>query len=139
MRGSCLCGGVIYEVDRLDMPIMHCHCETCRKAHAAAFTSTAGVYREHFRWLQGENLLSSYESSIGKQRFFCSVCGSHLIAERQNQSHIILRVATLDEDPNMRPVAHAWTQESVPWLQDDNNLQNYALAPPTRSDDCEKT
>ena len=42
MKGSCLCGAIVYEVDQLDMPILHCHCTTCRKAHAAAFTSTAG-------------------------------------------------------------------------------------------------
>lgn len=49
MKGSCLCGAVAYEIDQLDMPIGHCHCHTCRKAHAAAYTSTAGVLREHFR------------------------------------------------------------------------------------------
>lgn len=43
MKGSCLCGAIEYEVDQLDMPISHCHCRTCRKAHAAAFAPTAGV------------------------------------------------------------------------------------------------
>ncbi|MCK9396122.1 MAG: GFA family protein [Methylobacter sp.] len=32
--------------------------------------------REHFRWLKGEEKLSSFESSPGKQRYFCSMCGS---------------------------------------------------------------
>ena len=41
--GSCLCGAVRYEIDGLDMPVGHCHCTTCRKAHASAFTTTAGV------------------------------------------------------------------------------------------------
>ena len=55
MKGSCLCGAIVYEVDQLDMPILHCHCTTCRKAHAAAFTSTAGVNRDHFRWVEGKD------------------------------------------------------------------------------------
>ena len=46
LRGSCLCKAVCYEVDQLDMPIGHRHCVTCRKAHAAAFASTAGVMRD---------------------------------------------------------------------------------------------
>ena len=54
LKGSCLCGVVRYEVDQLDMPISHCHCTTCRKAHAAAFATTAGVMRQHFRWMAGE-------------------------------------------------------------------------------------
>jgi len=90
LKGSCLCGAVRYEVDQLDMPIGHCHCMTCRKAHAAAYASTAGVMREHLRWLAGEEKLSAYESSPGKLRRFCSMCGTHLLAERPAQPHVIL-------------------------------------------------
>lgn len=38
-----MCGAVRYEMGRLDMPLGHCHCVTCRKAHAAAYASTAEV------------------------------------------------------------------------------------------------
>lgn len=117
MKGSCLCGAVAYEIDSIDMPISHCHCKTCRKAHAAPFASTAGVMREHFHWLKGQNKLSSFESSPGKLRHFCSVCGSHLIAERLNQPHVIVRVATLDENPSVMPEAHIWTSHDVQWLK----------------------
>jgi hypothetical protein len=108
MKGSCLCGAIEYEIDSIDMPITHCHCQTCRKAHAAPFATTAGVMREHFRWLKGAEKLSSFESSQGKHRYFCSVCGSHLMAERENIPHVIVRVATLDEDPHMKPAYPEW-------------------------------
>lgn len=117
MKGSCLCGAIEYAVERLDMPIGHCHCRTCRKAHAAAFATTAGVKREHFRWVKGQERLSTFESSPGKLRHFCSVCGSHLVAERPQQAHVIVRVATLDEDPGVRPQQHIWTTHDVPWLE----------------------
>ncbi|PMR79953.1 GFA family protein [Halomonas urumqiensis] len=116
MKGSCLCGAIEYEVSTLDMPITFCHCQRCRKAHAAPFAPTAGVMRENFRWLKGEDTLSSFESSPGKARYFCSVCGSQLVAERAGQPHIILRVATLDEDPGARPEAHIWVSHDVEWL-----------------------
>lgn len=119
LNGSCLCQGVQYQVQRLDMPIGHCHCQTCRKAHAAAFASTAGVMREHFRWTRGQELLRAFESSPGKLRHFCSVCGSHLLAERPGQPHVILRVATLDDDPGQTPQVHIWTSHDVPWLADE--------------------
>ena len=117
MKGSCLCGAIEYEIDSIDMPVAHCHCRTCQKAHAAPFATTAGVMREHFRWLKGEEKLSAFESSPGKLRYFCSVCGSHLVAERVNQPHVIVRVATLDEDPNITPQMHIWTSHDVPWLE----------------------
>jgi len=129
MKGSCLCGAVVYEIDRLDMPIQHCHCVTCRKAHAAAFTSTAGVNREHFRWLKGEEKLSSYQSSSGKRRYSCSVCGSHLVASREAQPNVVLRVATLDEDPHATPQGHFWTSHDVSWLEYGDTVPSYPTAP----------
>lgn len=116
MKGSCTCGLIVYEVDRLDSPIQHCSCQTCRKAHAAAFNTAAGVLREHFRWVSGEERLSRYESSPGKQRYFCSNCGSQLIAERQGNPRLVLRVATLDDDPQVRPSVQIWKSHEVPWL-----------------------
>ena len=117
MKGSCLCKAIEYEVDRLDTPIKHCSCITCRKAHAAAFNTGAGVLREHFRWLQGAELLSSYESSPGKLRHFCSICGSQLVAEINGAARMMLRVATLDDDPSCKPQTHIWTSHQVPWLE----------------------
>lgn len=132
VKGSCLCGAVEYEIDQLDMPIAHCHCHTCRKAHAAAYASTAGVKREHFRWLKGENKLTAYESSPGKLRRFCSVCGSHVVAERPAQPHLILRVATLDEDPGLKPTAHIWCSHDVPWLHDGEDVPSFPEWEPGR-------
>jgi hypothetical protein len=75
--------------------------------------------REDFRWLAGEERLTRYESSEGKYRYFCSTCDSHLMAERAAQPHVILRVATLDDDPGARPEFHIWTSHDVPWLTDE--------------------
>jgi len=132
MRGSCLCGAIEYEVDQLDMPIGHCHCRTCQKAQAAPFATTAGVLREHFRWFKGEGRLQAFESSPGKLRHFCSVCGTHLIAERPAQPHVILRVVTLDEDPGARPAMHIWCSHDLPWLRDEEGAQRYPEWPPGR-------
>lgn len=131
LSGSCLCGAVTYAVEQLDMPIGHCHCLTCQKAHSAAFASTAGVMREHFRWTRGEDRLSRYESSPGKLRCFCSVCGSQLIAERPAQAHVIVRIATLDQDPGVRPARHIWVSHDRPWLAQEG-IPAHAEWPPER-------
>jgi ADP-ribosyl-[dinitrogen reductase] hydrolase len=82
LQGGCLCGVVRYELDQLDMPVAHRHCVTCRKAHAAACVSTAGVMRGRFRCTAGTERLATSELSPGKLRRFCSECGTHLLAER---------------------------------------------------------
>ena len=124
MKGSCLCGEIEYEVSELDSPIQHCSCHTCRKAHAAAFNTASGVQRSSFRWLKGESLLSKFESSPGKIRYFCSACGTHLIKEKEGSSVLVLRVATLDEDPGKVPEFRIWSSHEVPWL-------NYTSVMPT--------
>jgi ADP-ribosyl-[dinitrogen reductase] hydrolase len=99
LEGSCLCKAVQYEADGLDSPISHCHCMTCRKSHAAAFNTAARVARSKFRWISGEDKLTAFESSPGKFRRFCSVCGAHIVAEYRDRDYLILRIATLDDDP----------------------------------------
>jgi hypothetical protein len=132
MKGSCLCGAVSYVAEVPTLLIGHCSCQTCRKAHAAPFTATARVPRENFRWLSGEEKLSSFESSPGKNRLFCSVCGSHLIAERPAEPHVILRVATLDDEPGTKPAVHIWRSHEVPWLAYEGDIKRYEEWPPGR-------
>ncbi len=124
MKGSCLCGEVEYQISMLDSPIQHCSCKTCRKAHAAAFSTVAGVKKHNFRWLKGKDLISKFESSQGKTRFFCSKCGTHLVKEKLDSSVLVLRVATLDEDPKKIPEFRIWASHEVPWL-------NYTAEIPT--------
>ena len=131
MKGSCLCGAVAYEVDRLDGAISHCHCHTCRKAHSAAFASTARAQREQFRWLRGESLRAAFESSPGKLRHFCTACGAHLIAEWPARPYVIVRVASLDDDPGVTPQRHIWRSHDTPWLRYEG-LEEFPEWPPDR-------
>jgi hypothetical protein len=115
LTGSCLCGAVAYEADAPVQGIAHCHCRTCRKTHATAFSSVTAVPRERFRWTRGEDLLSAYESSPGKFRRFCSRCGSHIMAERVAQPVVMLRLGCLDSSIGERPQFHIWRSDGASW------------------------
>ncbi|QKS62203.1 GFA family protein [Cupriavidus gilardii] len=129
MKGSCLCGEIEYEARALAGQIVHCHCRKCRKAHAASYATTARVDRPDFQWLKGTSSLGSYESSPGKLRHFCKQCGSQLMAEWVHQDQVIIRVATLDEDPGQRPAAHIWVSEQADWLMDTELTRSFDKAP----------
>ena len=116
----------------MDGPIVHCHCATCRKAHAAAYATTVRVMREHFHWTAGADGLTSHESSPGKFRQFCRRCGSHLVAERPTQPHVILRAATLDDDPGQQPAMRIWTSHDVDWLTEEVEVPCYEEWQPER-------
>jgi hypothetical protein len=132
LTGSCMCGGVAYAVDAPLGPIIHCHCETCRKAHASAFSSLASVPRDQFRWTRGENLLRSYESSPGKFRRFCSRCGSQMVAERTGQPVTLLRLGCLDTPVVDRPMAHIWRSDGASWYDPHHEIPEFAESPPRK-------
>ena len=64
IRGSCLCGGVRFEIAQASGPFELCHCSRCRKASGSAFVSGLGVRREHFRFIEGEELIRTYEAPV---------------------------------------------------------------------------
>ena len=121
ITGSCLCGNVKYEISGQVGEIVHCHCKTCRKAHGAAFSSVAAVYDSNFK-LSGQKLLSSYESSPGKFRYFCSSCGTQIYAKRMGTEHLVLRLGSLDTDPNSKEMNHIWVSQKASWYSINNTL-----------------
>ena len=128
-RGSCHCGTVRYEVDKLES-LGHCHCITCRKTHSAAFNTAGRVKDGSFRWLAGESQLGNYRSSPNKSRFFCSRCGCHIVAKNDGADYWILRAASLDDDPGLRPQQRIWRSQDAPWLFEDGDIPSYPQFPP---------
>src|SRR5438128_8350129 len=78
IRGSCLCGGVRFEVELPFVRAGHCHCERCRKHSGAAVCTQARVPHERFRLVAGLELIRVYGKGQGAVKAFCSVCGSSL-------------------------------------------------------------
>lgn len=124
IAGSCLCASVTYQITSDISQVLHCHCITCRKAHGAAFSSVASVPVENFVLKRARNL-SSYESSLGKHRFFCKSCGTQVYAKRDNKTHIILRLGSLDTPLSSQELAHTWVCDAVDWFDIDGCLPKY--------------
>src|SRR5882672_10838338 len=117
VRGSCLCGGVKFEIVGPFVRPLNCHCSLCRKQQGAAFRSRARVRRSDFKWLQGEELLTYFEATPGYRRGFCRVCGSPIVNYAEPHSPLARRnpqsldefgvaLAVLDDDPGVRPESH---------------------------------
>ena len=125
MHGSCLCGRVTYAVhERLEM-ISHCHCQTCRKAHAAAFASAVAIAPESLEFTSGESLLTFYESSPGKRRYFCPNCGSHIYARIDSRNICLIYIGTLDSEPGPCLSRHIFTQDKASWYNSHEMIPEY--------------
>ena len=121
--GSCLCGGVRFEVDLPFRRASHCHCSVCRK-HSGAFGLTQGrIAREQFRLLAGEELLRVFEPADGTARkVFCATCGSSLFGGLwPDGDEVSIRLGALDGDPEIRPQYHSFVDSRAAWdvLPDD--------------------
>jgi len=131
LRASCLCKGVVMEIDGPVRDILFCHCTMCRKAHGTAFRARGRVKTDDLRWVSGEALVSYYESSPGEHRGFCSVCGSNLFtrfAARPQELGFALGV--LDDDPINRPTCHVFVGSKAPWYEITDALPQYEAFPP---------
>jgi len=130
LSGSCLCGGVRYEIAGRLTGALNCHCSMCRKAHGAAFRSRARVRAADFRWVRGEELLAWYESSPGTHRGFCGVCGSKLLSRfDRDPSAYGLPLGALDVDPEVRPALHVFVAHKAPWFEISDHLPQHAELP----------
>jgi len=130
IRGSCLCGGIRFEVDPPFLWASYCHCSRCRKHSGADHGVQARVPREQFRLLQGEELISVYRPGDGRVKAFCSVCGSSLFGnEWPDGDQIGVRLGAFDDDPGIRPEFHTFVDSQPPWSEvPDDGLPRYPEA-----------
>ena len=128
--GSCLCGGVRYEYSGEFGPFVYCHCSKCRKAQGTAFGSNAPIDEDQFRLLQGRELLRGYSSSPGKERVFCSRCGSPIFSRAEAKPGVLrLRMGTLDTPPGKKPEAHIFAASKAEWYDILDGLPQHAERP----------
>lgn len=124
VTGSCLCSNVKYQISGEIGDIIHCHCQTCRKAHGTAFSSVASVMEKDFK-LKSDTILGYYESSPGKKRYFCTNCATQIYAKKDDTAHIVLRLGSLDDDPKSKEINHIWVSQKAPWYSLNSHLPEH--------------
>ena len=138
LEGGCLCGGVRYHyVGELGGglgAVTQCHCGQCRKAQGGP-GSVAPVAAAGFAVTRGEALIRSFESSPGKQRAFCGVCGSPIWSRRTADPAVMrLRLGSLDNaPPSLRIEAHIYTDGAPAWDAEGEAAPRYPGLEPGRS------
>ncbi len=115
LKGSCLCGKVQYEIQGEPKKVLMCHCQNCRKASGAAFTTNGLLDRENFAITKGEDQIKEYEAVPGVLRRFCGNCGSPIYSVRPATDFVVVRMGTLDSPVESRPSAHIFVGSKAEW------------------------
>jgi hypothetical protein len=112
-----MCGAVRFRIALPPKWCAHCHCSMCRRAHGAGFVTWVGSAKDDFELLSGAAELREYRSSAQATRRFCGRCGAMLFFESARwPGEIHVTLAHLDSDAGLRPEAHAYWSNRVPWV-----------------------
>lgn len=120
IRGSCLCGGVRFELERVTGPFELCHCNRCRKVSGSAFVSGLGAQASDFRLISGRELIRHYDAPLlerppAYRSTFCSRCGSPVPDPAPGSGFFEVAAGTLDDDPGVRPDKHIFVELLPEW------------------------
>ena len=114
ISGECFCGGVAYEISGELRDARSCHCSRCRKAFSSQASAYAQVNAEEFRWLTGEEQLTSYMSGNGFGLQFCSNCGSTLCGVFEGTIHGVT-LGCVNGDPDVEIGRHIFVDSRASW------------------------
>jgi hypothetical protein len=124
-----MCGGISYRINAPLQPIQICHCSTCRKAQGTPLVTNTPVREADFELLGGAELLKSFESSTGKQRVFCSNCGSPVYSKNTQVPGVLrIRAGLLDEPVTATLAAHFHVASQCSWWPINDDLPQFPQA-----------
>ena len=122
LTGSCLCGGVRFEVAEPFEHVGACHCESRKKISGGGGTVSGRVRTDAVRVVAGGELLTTYQPAEGSAKTFCSVCGTNLFGGGWPEKPLTpVRLPALDEPYEGRLQTHIFVRSLASWelLPDD--------------------
>jgi hypothetical protein len=131
LQGSCLCGGVRFEVTEPFLTVSQCHCAFCKKISGGYGTVSGRVHTDAIRIVEGRELLRSYTPEGGSAKTFCSVCGSNLFGGGWPDVELApIRLSAIDSHLDCKPEAHTFVRSVASWeILPDDGLPRYDVRP----------
>jgi hypothetical protein len=131
LRGSCLCGGVRFELAGEFEPRTFCHCTSCKRLSGGVGTANGWAPTDSIRIVGGSELLRTFQPEEGSAKTFCSVCGANLYGGGWPESeHTSVRLPAIDTPFEGRPRRHIFTRSVAPWeTLPDDGLERFDSLP----------
>jgi len=124
-EGQCYCGAVHVEVEGDPVFTAYCHCESCRKWHAAPITGLA-AWPEDAVKVRGDVVVS--DKNPDTQRTSCAKCGGNVLSTKPGLGWKVVYPLTLSgSDFTYKPGAHIFYGERVMEIND--GLPKFADVP----------
>lgn len=110
MRGSCLCGSVVFEADGPRHEVSLCHCRQCRQQSGHLWAASS-VPLARFRLVEDRGL-RWYRASATAERGFCAGCGAFLLWKPEGQDRMAIAAGALDGPTGLAVGRQIFTDEA---------------------------
>src|SRR4051794_15790037 len=115
LTGSCLCGGVRYEIGEPFVSAGYCHCTRCQRRTGTAASAQGRIVPGSLTIVAGEELVRCWTPEDGATKCFCSTCGGALWSRNEEDGIRSVRLGTVDGDPGIRPSHRGYTAFAAVW------------------------
>lgn len=113
------------------MGAMSCHCDQCRKATGAVYSTNLFVQEADLD-IQGETLEFQHTSDSGSTmtKINCATCGSPTLGRNSNRDGVlVLRAGTVDQKELIKPAGYVFCEKAVPSTPMDADLKQFDKMP----------
>jgi hypothetical protein len=129
LEGGCQCGAIRYRLGGEAVMAAICHCTMCRRANATPAVAWVMFQESQVAFTRGR--LTTYASSAGAMRGFCSSCGTQISFTADYIPGLIdITIGSLDRPEMMPPALHYWDSKRLPWLHFADDLPRFPEFPP---------
>ncbi len=117
-KGSCNCGGVIWQANCEMRPIVMCHCGQCRKQTGYHYAATAAdndkleITGATLKWYQ-----ASPVNMPEAKRGFCGECGSALFWKNEKEDFTSILAGSIDGESGLEIKEHIFTDDMPDWYE----------------------
>ncbi len=115
MTGSCVCKKVKFAVLSEITTLYQCHCSLCQKQTGTAAVTACFVDTEHFKWLSGEQEITSYAKESGYRSDFCRYCGAAVPNVFRSGVKVWVPAGALDNSLSAEITHHIFVSSKAPW------------------------
>jgi hypothetical protein len=124
LRGSCLCGAVMFEVTGEERRFYHCHCRRCRKATGTGHASNLFLQPGKLNFLSGADQVRSFKPPDATRfsNVFCSQCGGRVPRQLVGSDMVMVPAGSLDDEPLLKPQARIFKGSRTSWSCEGDTL-----------------
>ncbi|HXX48672.1 MAG TPA: GFA family protein [Myxococcota bacterium] len=120
LRGSCLCGEIVFEVDPPLARWVYCYCSRCRKATGTGRAANLYVAPQQLRWLAGADRVSRFDLPTARSfaTAVCRRCGCPVPHPTRSGRELVVPAGSLDGHAAELPaVEHCEWESRAPWVE----------------------